>query len=422
MAGAMTWMADSFAPRINKITGTSWVGGIQDAILRIVPFILVGSVITILSLIPPVVRAVPTLGDISTYSFGLIGLFVAALVPYFILERRKLNRVAHIASMNGLAIYLLLLAPQVVGKDQDHWSFEIGRFSAGGMFVAMVGGIFVAGIFALFGKINFFRNTTALPSFIIAWFDSLLPILVTTGVAWYLIDIAHADVFGFIAWVFSPLTSFGSTGIGMIVFVFVMGFLYSFGISTWVLTPITQTIWLANIQANQAAVSAGHAATIINTQEVIFCGWIAIGGVGATLALAIFMATLARSRQLKLVGRAVIVPSLMNINEPVIFGAPVALNPILMIPMWINCLVLPILTWLGLTVLHVAKIPDHVFQLWYVPFPFVTALVSNFGGVIMAIVLMVVSAIIWYPFFRVYDRELLTAEQAEESDMQTQAA
>src|SRR5690625_6864722 len=90
----------------------------------------------------------------------------------------------------------------------------------------------------------------------------------------------------------------------------------------------------------------------------------------------------ARSSRLKATGKAVIVPSIFNINEPVVSGGPIVFNPMLMIPFWLNGLIIPALTYGALST-GLFKIPSEVFQLWYVPFPIATYLVSNFKGVLL---------------------------------------
>ena len=163
-----------------------------------------------------------------------------------------------------------------------------------------------------------------------------------------------------------------------------------------------------------AAVAAGQPATNINTWEVLYSGWVGIGGIGATLPLVIMMAFWARSARLKAIGRASLVPGIFNINEPIVFGAPIAFNPILMVPFWINSLIPPILTCWALSSGLVA-IPSQVFQMWYTPFPFATWIVSP--GVMSLLLLAVVAALVtltWLPFFRAYDRQELAEDEAED--------
>ena len=111
--------------------------------------------------------------------------------------------------------------------------------------------------------------------------------------------------------------------------------------------PIWYAIWIPAIEENAALVAQGLDPVNINTFETFFSGWLGIGGMGATLPLVIWF-LFARSKKLKTIGKATLIPSLFNINEPVVYGAPVAFNPLLMVPMWINGLITPIIVYLAL--------------------------------------------------------------------------
>lgn len=400
------WMTQSFAPRLHRVTNNAWVGGIQDAMLRIVPFVLVGSVVTLVSLIPGA-DGIPHIGELNSFTFGMIGLFGSFLITYFVLERRGRQGVSVIAGLASVAVYLMLLKP-VSEEGQVTFTFE--RFGAIGLFAAIVGGLVVAVIMDLFSKLELFADS-AMPSFVVNWFNSLLPILISLVLAWLCTYTFDLDIFAGIVQVFSPLNSIGQSFAGFVIICFIHGFLYSFGISPWALSAITYPIWFSGIQANADAVAGGGSAVNINTQEVFFSGFIAFGGIGATMMLTFMMAFMARSQQFKAIGRAGLVPSIFNINEPIVFGAPIAFNPMLMIPMWINSLIPPIIAY-GALSWGLAKIPDAVFGLWYIPFPFQTAFVSDWRGVILAVILIAITAVVWYPFFRAQDRQLLRDENA----------
>ena len=129
-----------------------------------------------------------------------------------------------------------------------------------------------------------------------------------------------------------------------------------------------------------------------------------------TLALGLMMLFMAKSKKLKVIGKATIVPSLCNINEPVIFGAPVAFNPILMVPMWIIGFLSPALTWL---VMHLNIVPkiSLLFSFWYLPFPICTYAIGGIKGLIFSLVLFALSWAVYYPFFKLYDKQCVTEEE-----------
>ena len=208
--------------------------------------------------------------------------------------------------------------------------------------------------------------------------------------------------------VFNPLTGIAQTIPGVVLIAFAECFLYSFGF-TWILFPIQWTIWMDGIAANAAAVAAGAAPTNICLMET-YNGMFNIGGVGATLTLVLLMC-FSKSKRLKTIGRVCAVPAILNINEPVVFGAPIAYNPILMIPFWMNSIIISLVASISYTV-GLVKIPSAVDQLWYFPTIIQGFINSGIGGAVLCSVLTLISLVIWYPFFKVYESDVVAQEQS----------
>jgi PTS system cellobiose-specific IIC component len=424
------FMNQTVVPFTGKVTRNPWVRAVQDSFLTILPFVLIGSFVTLIGLIPSIPWVAdhwtwwPDLSLISSFSFGLMGLMLSFLIPHFALENKKVQRTKLLAGATGLAAYLMLAKPKITWEKKTgamFTGFEFDRFGAGGVFVALVIGLLIGIVFYQFSKISFFRESSSLPSFIATWFDSLIPIAIVLGLSWLLTFQLDFDAFTALAKIFSPLVTIGQSYVGFVLILFITVFIYSFGVSSWVMGPISFPIMLAGIAQNQALVAAGQAPTMIDTQEVVFLGWIAIGGLGATLPLALLMLFAARSKQLKAVGKAVIVPSIFNINEPVVFGAPIAFNPILMLPMWLNGLLLPLIVWPALH-FGLAPIPAKPFFLWYLPYPISTWLVAPaIGSLILFAIVAAVATVVWFPFFKVYDN-LLVGREAEAARTTTDKA
>ena len=182
------------------------------------------------------------------------------------------------------------------------------------------------------------------------------------------------------------------------------------GISGWVFQPIINPIVLVAITANAEAVASGLAAAQTFTNEATYA-WLSLGGRGATLPLSI-MLLFAASKRLKALGKAAIVPSVLNINEPIVFGC-VAWNPILMIPMWITAIVLPLITYLA-QVTGLVVIPTEVFNMWYCPVFISSWLVNHsVSGLVLTAINLAVAALIYFPFFKAYDKQQLKLEMAE---------
>lgn len=397
----MDFFRTKFAPKMNQINRNVWVSVLKDSILQTLPFILVSSAITLLSLLSNIWKWWPNLWGITNFTFGLISIYVSFLIPFNMMEKKKLPKQRLISGLTSIGLFLLLTNPTM--KDGNA-TFQFSFFGAGGMFVAILCGIFTALVMQTFGKFSFFSEDTVIPDFVTAWFDSMLPIGIVIATGWLLVDVLKINVYNLIIQLFSPLSGIVETLPGFILVMFITCFIYSIGISTWVLTPITTPVYLAAIQANQT-----HGAHNIVTSETIFSTYLWIGGVGCTLPLVLMMIFMAKSKRLKVLGKAFIVPSIFNINEPVVFGS-IVWNPYLMIPMWLQGIILPAVIWIGLKS-GLGKIPTAVFQMWYLPFPINTWINSpTIGSIILVVIVFLVATVIWYPFFKSYDRDLVEKE------------
>lgn len=409
MNSFMNFLNTKFAPRAQKIANNGWIVTIKNSILEVLPFIFVGSFITLLNIPLNFWKWWPNLAPISSFTFGLVSIFIAFLFPFNFMEHMKLNKQRIIAGLSSVALFLMLANP-TWDKSGSIISYQFSELGAGGMFVALVVGIYTALIMEAFGKFSFFSDDTSMPDFVIAWFDSMLPITVVIATGWLLSDILHFNFYQLIVNIFSPLATSLDTWWGFTLFLFFQCFIYSMGISGWVLAAIDQPVMLAGIAANAREVAAGHAATHIFTSELVYSfPW--IGGVGCTLPLVLLMLFATKSKRMKALGKACILPSIFNINEPVVFGT-VVWNPYLMIPLWINGIVLPLITSLWFKA-GLSPIPHSLMQMWYIPFPFVTWIVSPaISSLILLLILFVVGGLIWYPFLKVYDNSLIKEEKA----------
>lgn len=415
MKKLINWMNTSFAPVVGKITKNAWVSGVQDTMMAVIPFIFVGSIVTMLYVVGEYVPNFPDLWLLNSFSFGLLSLFVAFLVPYYILAKKGRDNIKLISALTSFALFLMLLNPSF-NWDDGGITFVFDRFGASGMIAAMVAGFFTAFVMNTFAKISFFKEDSAFPDFVKQWFDSLIPITLILVTGWIFTFNLHIDLYDVVVSLFVPLATLGQSLPGFVLIYFFGCFIYSFGISGWILSAITVPITLQGIADNAALVAQGLEPVFIFTEEVTYSGWIAIGGLGSTLFLVIMM-MFSKSKRLKAIGRASIIPSIFNINEPVVYGAPIAWNPILMIPFWLNGLIIPTIVYTALKI-GLAPIPSKLFRLWYMPFPISTVIVAGFKGLILLAIVVPVMILIWYPFFKVYEAQELKKEkeQSEEID------
>lgn len=409
----MDFMSTKFAPRVNKLVANPWVSAIQNAMLTGLPLVFVGSIITMISILNNFFDWIPDFSAMSTFSFGMFGLIIAFLIPYYVMENKGHSNKL-ISGITSLVLYLMLLFPSI-GEDGTI-TFTLSRFGIEGMFIAIIGGLFVAIVMNFMAKKSFFDEDSMIPDFVVQWFDSLLPIAFILFIGWLITVQLQVDFFIVIQEIFHPVAKIVSTFPGFVLSVFIPVFMYSFGISGWAVFPVFYPIYMSNLAENIQAVANGGEAMNVATQESLYA-LIYIGGTGTTLALSVMMAFLSKSQQLKAIGKAVVVPSIFNINEPLVFGAPIAFNPYLMVPMWINGLVIPSIVYVIMS-LGWVTIPSSTYLLWYMPYPIASYFATqDFKAIFWAIAIFALAWAIYYPFFKAYDKSLVVEEQqkAQES-------
>lgn len=406
----INWLEKDFAPKLNKISSNLWVTTIKDSILQVLPFILLGSIFSVGTIVEGYISLPFTFWSLYAWSMGIVSILVAFLIPFNFCEKKRLRKQRLMAGSTGLVLFFITVTP--VLQADGTVGFGSSAFGAGGMFVAIVTGLITCIVFNLLGKFSFFKEDSVIPDFVRQWFDVLLPMAIVIVGGFFLVQVAGFNLFNTVNSIFMPLQSLLNTPFGFILMAFLYCFIYSMGISGWVLNPVAQPVMLQSVAANMALVAAGTAtAASMNmyTQTLITVAYMWIGGIGCTLPLVVLLA-ISKSNKLKALGRACLVPSIFNINEPVVFGC-IAWNPLLMLPMWLIGIIIPAITWIGCKVLTIVPIPNVQFDLWYCPYPIGTWISTrSIAAVIFAILTFFVAMAIWYPFFKVYEKQCVEEE------------
>lgn len=408
----MSWLADSFAPSMNRLCSRPWIAAVSSAMQKIIPFILTGSIVYFYNVFRSYLSVLPDLGIIADYSFGLISMILAFVMAQQCME--KLNHPLYTtnAGLVSLAIFIMFIMPEKT--EEGNMVLVQSRLGATGIAVGIVAGLFVSIIFHNYAKLKFLEGSTSIPDFVIGWINNIIPTILTLAVGMILVFNIHFNVFDAILLVFKPIASFGQTLPGFILCCLCPAILYTLGVSSWLFGAVTTPIFLAGIQANIDAVAAGGIATNIVTSEVCFTSaLITMGGMGATLTLNILMIR-SKSKKLKTLGKIFIGPSIFNINEPVMFGAPVVFNPLLMLPMWINSVTGPLVIWFAMRG-GLLKIPAKLIQVGQIPAPFSSVMITeDLRAVLWYVVLFLIYLLTWYPFFKVYEKQVLAQEYGEQ--------
>ncbi|MBD1226395.1 PTS transporter subunit EIIC [Xenorhabdus griffiniae] len=353
----------------------------------------------------------PDLGKIANYSFGMLGLITAFMIANQMMEKLYHFRYTLIAGLTAICVYMMFIKPEFT---DGNMLVSFDRFGPAGILLGIVTGMFVSYLFHLYTKLGFLKESS-LPDFVVGWIHAIIPILISIGCGTLLVFTFDIDVFSKLLSFFSPIAAFGQTLPGFILMALIPAIAMSMGISVWTFTGLQMPIFMLGITANIALVAAGHPPTNIVTYETLFtAALITMGGTGATLALNLLM-LFSKSKELKTTGYICIGPSFFNINEPLVFGTPIVLNPLLMLPMWINAITSPIIVWIFMRS-DWLNIPSKMIQVGQIPAPFSSVIITeDWRAIICYAVLMAVFLITWYPFFKVYEKKRIEEESANTS-------
>nr|CDQ31907.1 PTS system lichenan-specific EIIC component [Virgibacillus halodenitrificans] len=414
-----SFMERYFMPVAGKLAEQRHLKAIRDGIIAIMPLLIIGSIFLIISS-PPVPSwaeymkpYAPTLNIPVNATFGLLGLIAVFSIAY---------NLAKSYGMDGLSAGVLSIAAFFVATPMtEEGNIPLNLMGSEGLFIAIVLAIFTVEVYRLFERKNIIiRMPDGVPPSVWRAFTALIPGAVIVFIVWGVDVILKTSLdlslHGVVAALLrEPLQMVGGSFWGAMVAIILIHLLWSFGIhGISVVASIMAPIWYSLTDQNVAAHQAGEALPHVVGQPFMAIWW-AVGGSGMALALTILFVWRARSKHLKGLGRGSIWASMFNISEPVIFGAPVVMNPLLVIPFILAPLAVGMITYFSMTLGFVGK--PYVIVPWTTPPPFSGILTTGDwrGGVLMMINIFVAMAI-YYPFFRLYDKQLLAEESETKKD------
>lgn len=349
---------------------------------------------------------------------GLFAVTAAFAIAY------QLSKKYDMPSMSGgivsMTLFLMVAAPAKVYTLVDGTTKITGidtmYLGGAGLFTAILIALGSVEITRLCRKYNLvIKMPEVVPPFLGESFSALIPLLLNIGlfyginIALSMINPALSIPTAVMAILSAPLGAVNSVP-GMLFICTFAALLWACGVhGTMIVYPLVIPLMIEAFSSNAAAVAAGQEAIFY---PVFIFGCIGmIGGSGNTLGFVITCFMKAKSQQLKAIGKASVIPGIFNVNEPVIFGTPIVFNPIMIIPFVGGTLILGIILWLSY-ILGLQE-PGYILVMSVLPIGiagFMPAMSLKNG--IFQILMIPVMAVIWYPFFKIYDKQLCEREQA----------
>ena len=360
-------LQEKLGPIAYKLNANRYLSAIKEGFFGAMSLLIIGSMFLLLANLP-----------IPGYADFMAGIFGANWTNFFMVPYNMTMNIMTIFVMIGIArdlcktyelddlagiIYslvgFLILTPSILSTDNAA-GIPMGNLSASGLFLGMMSTVLAVEIMRFIMARGWtIKMPDSVPANVAKSFDALVPGLVVILIFDILklifaitpYETAQSFIFQIIQ---APLTSIGATLPATILIIILETLLFSFGLhGPNILGAVMQPIWLTLTAENATAFAAGQPLpNIVNYQ--FYANFIKIGGCGATFGLALLCLFAAKSTQFKTLGKLAIGPAIFNINEPLIFGMPIVLNPILMIPFIIAPVVMTILTYV---VMNIGLVP-----------------------------------------------------------------
>jgi len=418
----VTMIEDTVTPLAAKLGQQKYITSIRDGFIAALPFMIVGSFMLVFIFPPfdPETKwgfARAWLDFAKTYqnqlllpfqlSMGVMTLFISVGVAASLGRHYKLDPIT--TGLLSLMSFLLVAAPMKDG------SISTQYFSGQGIFTALICAIYSTEVYAFLKRKNItIRLPEQVPTGVARSFEVLIPVLVII-LTLHPLNLFIESETGMILpqaimSLVKPLVSASDSLPAILISLFICQVLWFAGIhGALIVTGIMNPFWMANLAENQAALAAGGELTHIYLQG-FWDHYLLIGGVGSTLPLA-FLLLRSKAIHLRTIGKMGVVPGLFNINEPILFGAPIVMNPVFFLPFilvpMVNAVLAYVATSMGLVARVVSLTP------WTSPAPLGASWAANwaFSPVIMCLVCMAMSAVMYYPFLKAYERTLLKQEE-----------
>lgn len=413
------WLEEYYAPVATRIGDQRHLKAIRDGVVSLIPLLLMGSFFLIIAF-PPIASLaamvkpyVGTLCSVNNATMGLMGLMASFSVAYSLASSYKMDPLG-----NGLISVATFMLATPFTKDGNIASAWMG---SKGLFVAMLVAIFVVEVQRYMIRKNLvIRMPEGVPPAVARSFMSLAPGFISITIVFIINCVLSASetnmqdiIYKILA---APLMSLGGSLPAFLLAIFFAQLLWSVGIHGAALVGgVMSPVYLTLAQQNAAAKAAGLAVPNVICQQ-LWDVYGNIGGSGSTFALAIMLLFLARSKQLRAVGKSAIGPAFFCINEPIIFGMPIVMNPVLMIPFIFAPLISITIAYFAID----AGLVEKLFAMapWTTP-PIINAFIDtgDIKAAILQLVCFFITGVVYYPFFKMWDaakaKEELGAAQSE---------
>ncbi len=413
-------------PFFTKLSRNIYLRAIRDGFIAGMPVILFSSIFILIAYVPNAFdfywpkEIEAFLMKPYNFSMGILAMLVAgttakSLTDSVNRDMERTNQINFMSTLLASIVGLLILAADPIEK-----GFGTGFLGTKGLLAAFLAAFVTVSIYKVCVKNNVtIRMPEEVPPNISQVFKDVIPFTLSV-VTLYALDVAVRHFTGMnvaesIGALFAPLFSAAEGYVGITIIFGAYAFFWFVGIhGPSIVEPAIAAILYANIDTNLHLMQAGqHADKILTSGTQMFI--VTFGGTGATFIVPFMFMWLCKSKRNRAIGRASVVPTFFGVNEPILFGAPLVLNPVFFVPF----ILAPIVNvWLFKFFVDTLGMNSFSATLpWTTPGPLGIVLGTNLQvlAFVLAFVLIVVDGLIYYPFLKVYDEQILAEEASGQS-------
>ena len=345
-------------PFSQMVANNHLLQSIKDAFILGIPFTVVGSICGLIksqleywltqagvSLDGFLGSLIHVLGNVGTVAMGLMGIVIVLSSSYFYAQRLKENNnkvVPLMTSLLALVSYFATIPWEVAGESETLSGFALNYFNYEGMFTGLLIGLSTAWLYSKLVKSKFtIKLPDSVPTGVLNSFLALIPIsiilILFSIVKEVVVLCGFTSLQAVIAqFIVTPLSNVGTGLPAIIIVILLMQLLWFFGLHGFsIIWGVVSSIWLPLFmeQIDTFAKTQSFDSITQVAPNTISNIYAMLGGSGSTLALIVVLLILAPKKSAeKEIAKMSLVPGIFNINEPIIFGLPIVLNPMMFIP------------------------------------------------------------------------------------------
>lgn len=416
----MTFLEEKVQPIGVKIGGQKHLLAVRDGLVLSMPVIIVGSMFLVIGNLPipgytEFIAGIfgenwtANMGLVVNATFGVMALISSYGIANALVKQYGLE--GNVAGIISLCCFL------VVTPLTEDGGINMAYMGSKGLFVAIISALIIGEIFRRLVQANIvIKMPDGVPPAVSRSFVALIPASICLTLFWIIRlvveSVAHTNLHELIGDILgTPLSYVGGGFVGGLFAIIFTGLFWSVGILGWdIVQSVLNPVWLQMLDENRVAFQAGEEIPhILNT--TFFNVFVWMGGSGSIIGLAILLFFFAKSKRNKELGKLGFAPNIFNISEPIMFGLPVVMNPLILIPFTLAPIVIYIVAYFSMATGLVAKTAG-VLVPWTMP-PIIGGYLATGGhisGAILQVICLMISIAIYYPFFKILDNQYLKEE------------